>query len=114
MKRCYSKLEGMKVKVITYRGRLSCTVTGADYSLGLTIQQNNKAKTYICCVNGPKSPVIKSVMFNSAQHKFVMQYIYDTLIAGKTLNINELIIFINKANLVFGTSPSAKTCAFSQ
>ena len=113
MGRSYSKLEGHQVVVNCYLGKVQCTVTGADYSLGITVQRTSD-KMYMICLNGPKSPVIKGIKFNHAFHRAQMQYIYDTVMAKQVLATSKFTEIAIKTSGLAGSNVSAETCAFSQ
>ena len=113
MGRSYSKLEGRQVVVDCHMGKVPCTVTGADYSLGITVQRTSD-KTYMICLNGPKSPVVKGIKFNHAFHRAQMQFVYDTIMAKQVLAVNDLTAIARKTAGSAGSRASAKTCAFSQ
>jgi len=113
MGRTYSKLEGRSVIVDCHMGKIPCTVTGADYSLGITIQCTD-TKGYMVCLNGPKSPVMKGVKFNHTFHRKQMQLVYDTIMAKQVLTVSALQKVARETAGAHGTKPSAATCAFSQ
>ena len=114
MGRKYSRLTGKKVDFVRWNGSTAkCVVTGAEWSIGLTIQEV-ETKRYVYCSNGPKSPLMKRRRFNHALHRATMQYVYDRIKAGKPLTAVEILEMYKKHDFWFGGTPSAKTCAFSQ
>ena len=73
MGRKYSKLEGRKVIYRVGMRSYSGVVTGAEWSIGFTLQEES-TKRYLVCLNGPKSPRVKGLKFNWYIHKKGMAY----------------------------------------
>ena len=116
MGRRYASLEGREVDFRHDDGRVvRCVVTGADWSLGLTVQQVGDNKHYVYCINGPKSPIMKGQRFNYKLHCKTMAYIYDCVMNKQVLKTTKLIA-LHKSYTGWnpGSHPSAETCAFSQ
>lgn len=112
MGRKYSTLEGKKVIMEWNDVEHKCVITGADWSVGLTIQEEG-TKRYMFCENGPKSPVMKGKEYNWGLHRDAMGYIYDNVKAGRPL-LQRDILAIYKKNAHIAGMASAEMCAFSQ
>ena len=114
MGRRYATLEGKEVEFVKGSGaKVVCKVTGADWNVGLTLQ-DVKTGDYLLCINGKASPLMKGTKVRTKLHTQAMQYVYDC-VKNKTPVTIEQIRNIQKANNFSSScSPSAETCAFSQ
>ena len=114
MGRHYSRIMGKTVTVIDTNGRKNkCTITGADFSIGLTIQAVSDKHYFMCC-NGPKSPVWRNSNkpFPTKEmhlYRTWLAHVYDAILAGKPIVLKDILkLGGNKQTL------SAQNCAFSQ
>lgn len=116
MGRHYDRLVGKKVVCIRPNGTAAnCVVTGADWSVGITIQEE-KTNRYIVCLHGPKSPLLHREP-NSPERTIIQtltRYIYDKVSKNLPVELNHLILEYHRNGIFVSGHPSAKTCAFSQ
>ena len=114
MGRRYSRIVGKTVMVINTDGRKhKCTITGADFSIGLTIQDASSGHYFMCC-NGPKSPVWRNnnkpfPTKQKHQYNAWLAHVYDATIAGKPIVLKDILKLGGVDQLL-----SAQNCAFSQ
>ena len=112
MGRRYAKLVGKTVQFTHSDNSVEqVTITGADWSIGLTIQAA-ETKRYILCTHGPKSP-LSTTGVGVGIHHTTLAYVYDAVMSGRDLKYKELKTLMTKDSPI-GNGPSAETCAFSQ
>lgn len=110
VRRNYAKLEGRKCVYDNGMHSFNGVVTGADYAIGITIQEDGNLSRYLMCLNGPKSPF----KINPRGYPKVARYVYDSVMSGKRLDSAYILEIFRTVKAIIDNNPSVNTCVFSQ
>ena len=115
MKTDYPELEGKKVKYVSSKKVYRGIVSGCNYHLGITIQED-KTKMYLACLIGKSSPTYKNFIsnFSNALYRKIFHELVKQIQQGEvfTPKINKMIT--DNGSHILGGVPSAKTCPYAQ